>query len=220
MNHLETELKELQDTILEMMKLCISQLEKAKGAFLYNDEGLAHDVIHSEKLINALELNIDRICENICVLFQPVATDLRFVIASLKINSDLERIGDYADSIAGYVIDIAKPIPEEALEKIQMSKMFDIAISMMTDIHKAYEEGNSKLARDVYKKDVKLNKINGKAFNAISKLIKESPSEVKPFLLLFATTKKIERTGDHIKNIAEDIIFHIDAEVLKHKKKK
>ncbi|NQY67930.1 MAG: phosphate signaling complex protein PhoU [Flavobacteriales bacterium] len=220
MNHLDAELKELKDAILEMMALCITQLEKTKDAFLNYDEGLAQDVIHNEKRMNALELSIDRNCENIFALFQPVATDLRFVISMLKTNSDLERIGDYADGIADYVINIAKPIPKEALDATHMADMFDIAISMMIDIQRAYEEGNSKLARDVYRKDAQLNKINSTASNTISKLIEDKPSEVRAYLFLFSTIRKIERTGDHIKNVAEDIIFHLEAEVIKHKKKK
>src|SRR5680860_1009683 len=102
MNHLDTEIKLLNDDILELMYLVKTQLEKGRKAFLNFDEELALEITINEKRVDALELKIDRDCENILALFNPVAVDLRFVMASFKINSDLERLGDHADSIAKY----------------------------------------------------------------------------------------------------------------------
>jgi len=220
MTHLEAELEQLKEAILEMMVLAKIQLEKSKWAFLANDTELAEEIIHNEKRMNALELSVDRDCENILALFQPVATNLRFVISVLKINSDLERIGDSADGIAAYVIGLDKPIPKKALETTHVGEMFDIAISMITDIQTAYEVGDTKLARKVYKKDVQLNSINSNASLVISQLTKENPENIRSLLFLFSTIRKLERVGDHIKNVAEDIIFHLEAKVLKHKKDK
>lgn len=220
MTHLEAELEQLKEAILEMMVLAKVQLEKSKWAFLAKDTELAEEIIHNEKRMNALELSVDRDCENILALFQPVATNLRFVISMLKINSDLERIGDYADGVADYVVDLDKPIPKKALEATRIREMFDIAISMITDIQTAYEDGDTSLARKVYKKDAELNSINSNASLVISDLTKENPDNIRSLLFLFSTIRKIERVGDHIKNIAEDIIFHLEAKVLKHKKSK
>lgn len=218
MTHKEAELAQLKKAILEMMVLAKIQLEKSKTAFLQNDVDLAQEVIHNEKRMNALELSIDRDIENIFALFQPVASDLRFVISMMKINSDLERIGDYADGIADYIVDLNKPITKKALELTRIGEMFDIAISMMTDIHTAYENADTLLARKVYKKDSELNHLNRNASEVISTLIKENIEDTRPMLYLFSTIRKIERAGDHIKNVAEDIIFHLEAEVVKHKK--
>ena len=220
MTHLDAELKILKEAILEMMALALVQLEKSKWAFVAHDAELAEEIIHNEKRMNALELSIDRNCENILALFNPVATDLRFVISMLKINSDLERIGDYAEGIANYVVRLEGPLPKSALEKSEVAKMFDIAISMMLDIHTAYEKDDTALARKVYKKDVELNKLQAAASNMVVQQIEEKKQDIHPLLFLFSTLGKLERAGDHIKNVAEDIIFHIDAEVLKHKKKK
>ena len=220
MTHLDAELKNLKDAILEMMSLGIVQLEKSKWAFIAQDTELAEEIIHNEKRMNALELSIDRKCENILALFNPVATDLRFVISMLKINSDIERIGDYGHGIAKYVVKMDEPITKQALEKSELPKMFDIAISMMLDIHTAYENDDTALARKVYKKDVELNVIHEVASNTVVEEIKGKAEDIHALLFMFSTMGKLERAGDHIKNVAEDIIFHLDAEVLKHKKKK
>lgn len=219
MTHLQLELKDLRKAILEMLEFAISQLSKSKEAFMLADKELAEEVRHNEKRMNAMELSIDRECENIFALFQPVATDLRFLISVLKINSDLERIGDYADGIAHYVLELPARIDSKALEMTQVSKMFDITISMLSDIGTALEGEDTKLARKVYKKDADLNILNSDASEIIKQLILEDSEAIRPLLFLFSAIRKVERVGDHIKNIAENTIFYIEAEVLKHKKK-
>jgi len=220
MTHLEEELKQLKEAVIDMTGLAISQLQKAKEAYLKMDTEIAQEIIHNEKRMDAMELSIDRDCENIFALFNPVASDLRFVIAVLKINSDLERIGDYAEGIAKYVVDFNKTINSEITEATHLTQMFDVAISMTQDIMIAFEKKDNTLARKVYKKDVELNQINKNASKVISDFVKKEPEMIRQSLFLFSTIRKLERVGDHIKNIAEDLIFYIEAEVLKHKKKK
>lgn len=219
MTHLETELAQLKQAILEMMELAGIQMEKAKDCFLNRDQELAQEVIHNEKRANAMEISIDRDCENIFALFNPVATDLRFVISMLKINSDLERIADYADSIADYVMDMKRQIPKDAIEATRLVEMFDITIAMVSDIHTAFDEEDMKLARKVYQRDSELNLINANASDIIGEFIKKDPDSFRPLLFLFSIIRKLERVGDHVKNIAEDMIFHLEAKRLKHKKK-
>ncbi|NNC95288.1 MAG: phosphate signaling complex protein PhoU [Chitinophagales bacterium] len=218
MNHLESELAHLNKTIIEMMDLARTQLEKAKIAFLEYSAEVAEEIIHHEKRVNAMELAIDRDCENLLALFQPVATDLRYVISVLKINSDLERIGDLADGIADYVVDLEKPISSKAFKAVKLEEMFEITIVMMTNIQRSFETGDANLARKVYKKDAELNTINRNASRIITTMIKEVPEETRALLFLFSTIRKLERVGDHIKNVAEDTIFYLEAKVLKHKK--
>lgn len=218
MEHLETELSELRELVLDMMSLASGQLEKARTAFLNKDLELAQEVIHNEKRMNAMELSIDRHCESILVLFQPVATDMRFVVSMLKINSDLERIGDYADGIADYVLDIENPIHDDALDATRTPEMFDITLSMLTDISKSLSEEDTALARKVYQKDAELNLINSNASRILTEFIKKDPEQTRSLLFLFSTIRKLERLGDHVKNIAEEIIFFIEAEILKHRK--
>lgn len=218
MIHLDTELGQLKLAIIEMMELVDHQLEKSKEAYINMDTDLAEEIIHTEKRVNAMEISIDRDCENLFALLTPVATDLRFVISVLKMNSDLERIGDYAENIATYVIAIESQFSIEHIKKVQLVEMFDIATEMFKDIKRAFKEDDTKLARKVFKKDKKLNKINTNTSKIIATIVKENPAQIRPSLFLFSTIRKLERVGDHIKNIAENIIFSIEAKVLKHKK--
>lgn len=218
MNHLEIELKQLNQAMIEMMQLVKKQVEKSKEAYLKMDTELAQEIIYTEKRVNALELSIDRNCENILALFNPLASNLRFVISIFKINSDLERIGDYANGISNYVLLNPKEIKPSLVEAVNLKEMFDITISMTQDIFKAFEKKDTKLARKVYKKDKELNLINQNAPQIISQYVKKEPESIEQALYLFSTIRKLERIGDHIKNIAEELIFHLEAEVIKHKK--
>lgn len=218
--NIEEEVQQLKEAIIDMAELTISQMKKAKEAYLANDSELAQEIIHNEKRVNATELSIDRDCENIFALLNPVASDLRFVISALKINSDLERIGDYADGIADYVVDLTEKLDPSLVKETKVEEMFNIAISMLEDIGTAIKDDNVKLARKVYQKDSELNKININASQIITKYINENPKRIQQSLFMFSVIRKIERTGDHIKNIAEDLIFYVEAKVLRHKKMK
>jgi len=218
MNNLEKELIVIKETVADMLNLVLSQVEKASEAFMNLDKELAEEIIHTEKKVNALELTIDKLCENTFALFNPVASDLRLTISTLKMNSDIERIGDYADGIAKYVVDLKKPIDPQALEQTRIKEMFDIAYHMLDMVIVAFETDNTKLARKVFLKDKELNKIN-RASSALIEELVDQGTNVRPLLYLFSTIKKVERMGDHIKNIGEDWIFYLEGEVLKHKKK-
>lgn len=220
MTTLQLELEKLHNSVIEMAELGINQLKKSKEAFLNTDKDIAQEVIHNEKRMNALELSIDRDCENIFALLNPVAIDLRFVISVLKINSDLERIGDYADSIADYVVDFDIKLNKDLIKALKVGEMFDRSIAIVEDVKNAFETGDTKLARTVFKKDVELNAINKDASKIITDFVKQNPSLVRHSLFMFSVIRKLERVGDHAKNIAEDLIFYQEAEVLKHKKLK
>ncbi len=216
----EQERRELNKTVLEMLTLCISQIEKATDAFLVHDTDLAEQVMYTENRVNALDLKIENECENFLALYNPVAIDLRFIIATLKINFDLERIGDHAYGISKYIVDQNKQIEPYLFKELKFDLLYETITSMFENITEAYENNDVKAARKVFKQDKILDKINVESFKIIENEIKKNPAIVDQTLLLFGVIKKIERVGDLIKNIAEEIIFYIDAEVLKHKKKK
>lgn len=205
---------------LEMLLLCKSQLEKSVLAFLNHDSDLAEEVIHTENRVNAFDLKIEKDCEKYLALYNPVAIDLRFIMAIRKINFDLERIGDHAYSISKYVVDVDKEIPRHLFEALQFNLMSITLAKMIDQITEAYENKDVIVARKVFKKDKVLDKINASAFTALETEIKKDTTIISEALLLFSVIKKIERIGDLIKNIAEEIIFHVDAEILKHKRKK
>src|SRR6476620_11507364 len=112
MTHLEIEVGQLREEVINMFNLVYSQLTKGLSALINFDKDLAREVVMVEKRVNATELKIDRDCENILVIYSPVAVDLRFLLAVLKINSNLERIGDIADGIAKLIIDTDKPFKQ------------------------------------------------------------------------------------------------------------
>lgn len=210
----------LNQTVHEMLELCIKQLENAREAFFNHDSDLAEEVIHTENRVNALELKIDRDSERFIALHHPVASDLRFVLAVQKITFNLERVGDHAYGISKYIVELDTKIDTKLLEQTKVSEMFEQAISLFEDVAEAYTEADSKRARKVFKKDKVLNKINMQSFKVISEEVKKDPNTIDQFLLLFSVIKKLERIGDHFSNIAEEIIFFREAEVVKHKKKK
>ena len=205
---------------LDMLALCISQLEKAKESFVNHDSDLAEEVLNNENRVNALDLKIEKDCEKFIALFNPVAIDLRFIMAILKINSDLERIADHAYGISKYVVDVDKKIPIHLYEVLEFEKMFETISSMFENITNAYENNDVKSARKVFKKDKILDTINVNAFKAIETEIKKDNSIIAEALIIFSVVKKLERVGDLIKNVAEEIIFYIDAEIIKHQRKK
>ena len=205
---------------LDMLALCISQLEKAKESFVNHDSDLAEEVLNNENRVNALDLKIEKDCEKFIALFNPVAIDLRFIMAILKINSDLERIADHAYGISKYVVDVDKKIPMHLYEVLEFEKMFETISSMFENITNAYENNDVKSARKVFKKDKILDTINVNAFKAIETEIKKDNSIIAEALIIFSVVKKLERVGDLIKNVAEEIIFYIDAEIIKHQEKK
>ena len=126
----EQQRERISNSGIEMLTLCISQFEKATDAFLNHDSDLAEEVINIETRVNALDLKIENDCENFLALYNPVAIDLRFIMATLKINFDLERIADHAYGISKYIIEQDKKIAPHLLEAIEFEKMYDTIISM------------------------------------------------------------------------------------------
>ena len=204
----------------KMLSLCRSQLEKAKVAFKEHDSDLAEEVINTENRVNALDLKIEEDCEKFLALYNPVAIDLRFIMAVRKINFDLERIADHAYSISKYVVDLDEPIAPHLFEKLKFDQMYTTISAMFDHITLAYEEKDVKAARKVFKKDKILDQINRESFSIIEEEIRKDPKYIRQSLILFSVVKKLERVGDLMKNVAEEVIFYIDAEVLKHKRKK
>lgn len=183
---------------------------------------LAKEVATSDKRVNAMDLKVDRECENILALYMPVATDLRFVLAAIKICSNLEQIGDYAQQIAKSTMKIIKKADFPLIRNFKILKMFDTAMSMLVDAYEAMENNDSSLARKIFKKDDFINDANKQAANVAAKLLTEKSHNPKIILELFSICRKLERIGDLNKNLAEEIIFHLEleAEVLRHKNRK
>ncbi len=217
MSHLDIELQHLKADTIKMWTLVNLQLVKAKESLLNLDKDLARQVILSEKRVNASELKLDLDCENIFALFNPVAVDLRFVLAVLKINSNLERTGDIAESIAKFVINIDSNFDLKLLEITRVVEMFEAAIQMMNETMEAFDSENTLIARKIFQQDELLDEINNKANAVVAEYIKSHTENIEPALYLLSVIRKLERVGDQSKNMAEEIIFYIEAKVLKHR---
>lgn len=220
MSHLDTNLTQLKNDLVQMWNLVNTQMEVARQALISNDKDLAHEVKANEKLVDAFELKIDMDCENIIMLQNPVAVDLRFLLSVLKINYNLERIGDYAHSIAKSVEKAEKEWNLELLEKIHIPEMFFVAQSMMQESLNAFEKADRKLVKGLFGKDEKLDKLNETVQPLIAQLIKTAPDDASILLEAFSIVRRLERAGDHITNIAEELLFYFDAIVVKHAKLK
>jgi phosphate transport system protein len=215
---IEPELQALKDNLLDMLSMVRNQMVKCKEAIHKHDASIAKDIIAFEKKINIQELAIDRDCENILALYTPVATDLRLVLASLKIANDLERIGDNAKSLAKFLSKNIDEIPKHWLKDFNLEAMLEVLIGMLKEMGEALKKDDTKLALKTTKKDEQLNEYNKKSFKVTAELMKDHPQQSKILLTLFSLTRNLERAGDLTKNIAEEIVFHIDAKVVKHKK--
>ena len=216
MTPLENEITAVKKELVNMWILVQSQLNTAREAMVQFDKDLAREVLVKEKRVNSFELKIDRDCENIFALHCPVAIDLRFLLAALKINTNLERIGDIAAGIAKYVVDSAVNFDASALESTSVLRMFDEAINILTDTRTAFEMEDTVLARSIFKRDDVLDAINDNASNSVAEVIKANISSMTEALYILSIIRKLERVGDQSKNIAEEIIFYVEAKILKH----
>ncbi|MCW3083360.1 MAG: phoU [Bacteroidetes bacterium] len=202
-----------------MWTLVNLQLRKGKESLIKLDKDLAREVILSERRVNAHELKLDRDCENIFALFNPVAVDLRCVLAVLKINNNLERTGDIVEGIAKFVTNVDPNFDKKVLEITRVVEMYEAAINMMDEVLEAFDKENTSIARKVFQQDELLDDINLKANNVIADYIRNHPDNIEPALYVLSIIRKLERVGDQAKNMAEEIIFYIEAKVLKHRSK-
>ncbi len=219
MIHLEDELNKLKDSLTEMSYQVMSQLQKSGEALQGFDKELAQEVIRNERRVNALELKIDKECEVICSLMAPVAKDMRFVFATLKINNNLERIADYAENISLVVMGLDHAYDQALLDQLRLAEMQKTALSMMADVITGYDTDNSETARGVFMADLTLNEIHKAAKPLIAEQCRKDPDNIMSYLDLWSVVRRLERIGDHLTNIAEEIIFYLDATVLKHEGK-
>ncbi|MDD3459482.1 MAG: phosphate signaling complex protein PhoU [Weeksellaceae bacterium] len=220
MKHNEQELLYLREEINQMWKLVISQVTKTKLALLNNDVELALEIIKLEKRVDGIELKIDSSCEHYIALYSPVAIDLRFVLSIMKISITLERIADYAAGVAHYVTEKdCHAFTSKMKETLEIERMFDLLLNMLTDSLTAFNTENTKSAGKILSKDKEVNKIFNKAFDILLEQLKKENKDIGCGLNTIMAIRKLERIGDHCSNIVEEIVFFVEAKVLKHKGK-
>lgn len=215
--HIDLELFKLKSSLQEMWLLVEKQITKAEIALLKYDKSIAREILSREKMVNALELKIDSECENFIARNNPVAIDLRLALAYLKINGNLERIGDFAEGIAEFVLkNMSEKLPEDFANRLRIEEMFDEVSQMFTLAKESLSDENSEKAEKVFGLDNLVDEINYASTKIISKEIQNNPQKAEEYLYLQAVIRKLERMGDRCNNIAEEIVFYLDAKVLKH----
>jgi phosphate transport system protein len=219
MTHLETELSNLRLELNEMWALVISQVKESQYALLNFDKDAASEILFKEKMVDVFELKLDRDCENIIALYNPVASDLRLTLAVIKIVLNLERIADFAKGIAKYIAKSPRDkINPELLEVSRVEELLTNALAMLMDAKTSLDNENSRMAISIFSKDSLIDEVTNGSNKVISDYILKHPDEIDEALNMHNIIRKIERMGDHSSNIAEEIVFYIEAKVLKHNK--
>ena len=212
--HLEKELERLKKMIYALSARVDESLELAVKSIQEKDIGLARKVIANDQAIDELEVEVEEECLKTLALYQPVAIDLRFIIAVMKMNNDLERIGDLAADIAknGLALDSLNTsrIP---LDLHQMSYLAKTIVRKSLD---ALVEIDSFLAREVLKDDEEINAMKAEIKAEILAALQKEPEHAESLITLLAITQRLERIGDHATNIAEDVIYMVEAEIIRH----
>ena len=212
--HLDEELRLLNQEILRMGSLVEDALAKARKALVERNIQLAEEVITSDGAINMLEIEIDELCLRLLALHQPAAADLRFIVMALKINNDLERMGDQAVNIAERTVGLLK----EPLLKplIDIPRMAQIAQQMVKDSLDAFVNRDAALARDVCRRDDEVDALNDQVFAELIGFMRRDPSTATRAIDLILIGRNLERVADHATNLAEDVIYLVQGRTIKH----
>jgi len=213
--HFEDELDKLRTLLIRMGSLVDEQIELAVKALLESNLELAKLVIERERRVNEFDLMVEGQCQRIFALSQPVAIDLRLMMAAMRINSDLERIGDIAVNLAERVEPLAHKT--NLLEQVQAKEMMDIAREMLKDAFDAFINNDPNLARSVFAKDDAVDEHARSSFYKLIEVMKKDSSLIEASAHTMALLRHVERLADHATNIAEDVIFIVEAKMLKHK---
>ena len=212
--HFQKELEELKGNLLEMAALVEESIRDAVRSLVKRDSELAQQTFAKEDRINGLEIVIDDMCLRLLALRQPMAVDLRFITAAMKIITDLERMGDQAVNIAERAISLNQ---EPQLKPyIDIPRMAEITQSMVKDVLDAFVTKDSKLARSVCERDDLVDGLNDQVFRELLTYMMSDPKTTTRAVHLMIVSRCLERIADHATNIAEDVIFMVDALVIKH----
>ncbi|MFZ8928422.1 MAG: phosphate transport system regulatory protein PhoU [Gammaproteobacteria bacterium] len=213
--HLQRDLDKLKKEILKLGNMVEVSINNAILALNNREKTYVHEVFANEELINEMEVKVEEDCLKILALHQPVAVDLRFLVVVLKVNNDLERMGDIAKNIAKRASELmeADPIPELNLVIQGLPEMIKTMVRNSLD---ALIKLDDQLAREIIDMDDKVDDINKEMYLAIKKAVRENPGLTDVAINLLATSRYMERIGDLSTNIAEDVIFMVEGKVIRH----
>jgi len=214
MRHFSAELDELSNKLLEMAGLVESAIHRSVRSLVEQDRELAQQVIRDEPQINKMEMEIDGVATRLLALRQPVARDLRFLTAALKINTDLERMGDLANHIAERSLSLmhhplVKPMTD-------IPKMASLVQSMLLKCLEAFVKGDADLARSVLLSDDDVDRLRDGLYSELMGAMQHDPGIVPAAVDLIFVARNLERIGDHTTNIAEDVVYLVKGIDVRH----
>jgi phosphate transport system protein len=219
MRHFDVEMSDLQNQLLDMAELVQKMIQVATNELVSRDPNQIDTVLSLEKEVNIQEIIIDDKCLKLIALNQPVGADLRFITSAMRINSDLERMGDESLNIAKMSLDLIKY--SEIKPLVNIPKMIEIVQNMIIDCIKAFNTNDSELAMSVLSKDNEVDALRDAIISElktilITSLNSDSDTVVQHATDLMFIAKSIERLGDHATNICEDVIFMVHGKDIRH----
>jgi phosphate transport system protein len=212
--HFREELEQCKARLLEMGGLAEEEVRLSIQGLVERDSALLESVLGGDGPLNSLHVEIDSRCFTMLALHQPMAADLRTIVAAVKINTDLERVGDLAVNIAEAATRYARRAPVKRL--IDIPRMATIAQSMLRDSLDAFVRLDVDLAQHVLNEDDKLDALKTQIFRELLTYMLQDPATIEPALDLILISRHLERIGDHATNIAEDVIFIVSARDVRH----
>ncbi|HYR39313.1 MAG TPA: phosphate signaling complex protein PhoU [Methylomirabilota bacterium] len=212
--HFHEELEALKQTLLAMGGLVEDQIRRVMRALLERDDALAQEVIDRDQQVNAYDVEVDETCVSLLALHQPTAGDLRFITTAMKIVTDLERIGDQAVNIAQRVLELNR---EPQLKPyIDLPRMAEKAQHMVKESLDAFVARDTELARKVCAEDADVDALKEQLFRELLTFMMEDPKTIPRAIRLILISRFMERVADHATNIAEMVIYLVDAKMVRH----
>ena len=213
--HLQNDLDRLKRELLQMGSLVEEATNKAITSIVQRDPVMAREVLEGDDVIDSKELQVEDQCLKILALHQPVASDLRFLIATIKVNNDLERMGDLAQNIAERAVYLSSQKPIDV--HIDFQRLLDRARGMVKQSLDALVNADSELARRVCEQDSEVDELNRHMFVVLEDLMRREPLSVERAVQTLSVARHLERIADLATNIAEDIVFMVEGEVIRHR---
>jgi phosphate transport system protein len=207
-------LDDLKQKLLAMGGMAEQAVERAVRAYQARDLSLCELVLRDESKINAAERDVDEMSIDLLAMQQPMAIDLRFIVACIKINADLERVGDQAVNIAERVMDLLTR-PDPALN-VDIPRMAQLSISMVRDALNAFLAADVDMAQAVLERDDLVDNMNREIFEAVDSAMAKSAGMHRNMLDTLIVARNLERVADHATNIAEDVIFWVRGADVRH----
>lgn len=213
--HLDVELETLRRLLVEMSEVVDEQVAGAIDAVANCDVELARRVRERDDEVDRFELDVDHQCERILALFTPVAVDLRLIIAAVKVNTDLERIGDHAKNLAKNTQRLESC--SDLIKNTRIREMADEARAVLHEAQDAFMKQDRLLAREVLAHDRRVDRLHDETLNTVAQLFRDHPARANELVHLVNMSKSVERIADHAKNIAEIVVFLVEGVDIRHR---